>query len=138
MAWTAEQKKEHSLRMKRIWSARKKPPGGAASGRPAMSAGRPMRAGSAKGSLRCGICGRTFALAAHLGRHMGAAHPSGASVGASVVAKPANGRRVGRRKPGRRPQTPTRDFANMNIADLVGMRRRIDGELADRVVRGDV
>jgi hypothetical protein len=38
------------------------------------------------------------------------------------------------------PATPTfsNNFAGSGIADLIMMRRRIDGELADRIVRGAV
>src|SRR5438552_9565101 len=64
MAWTAEQKRKFSERMKQAWAARKAKPAAAAK----------PHARSAGGKYRCPRCGKSFMMAAHLGRHMSAIH----------------------------------------------------------------
>ena len=86
-----------------------------------------------KQQWKCDQCDRSFMMAAHLGRHKATMH-------GQKGAKRVNGktRRTG---PGEYVAGRTGkvgDVVALPIESLIMLRRRIDQELADRVVRGTV
>ena len=126
MAWTAEQKRKHADGMKKYWAARK-------AGKAGARLGAKASAKSAGGKYRCPKCGKSFGMAAHLGRHMTTIHGQlGKMASKRAQLRPALATGLAIRAPARDTST----HALPNDA-LIALRRRIDQELADRVVRGE-
>lgn len=68
-----------------------------------------------KGKFRCSQCDRTFAMPAHLARHVSTIHRAPGSP-APVGRKPVNGRRRGRK--GRKMGRPAGVVSRFGIRDL--------------------
>jgi hypothetical protein len=148
MAWTAAQKQKLSEALKKAWKARRAKQAHSSVAKTAAvtvkSVDKPKAAG---GKFTCTKCGRTFAMALHLGRHMSSTHAPKrrkSPQAPQVVAQARSGMTVSAPavRRGRPPQSAAPTFGNnftgSSMADLITLRRQIDGELADRIVRGTV
>ncbi len=88
-------------------------------------------------SLKCDICGQTFAMPAHLGRHKAATHgvkskaakKKGGSRGAGVA-----GRKRAGRRPGRPSAIATRfGLGNLSLDELASLVEAARGEMEIRI-----
>jgi hypothetical protein len=113
MAWTPAQKRRFSARMKVVWAARKA--GKSTVAKPKAS----------KGPHRCARCGRSFAMAAHLGRHVTTMHGKAPTAG-----RPGRPPKVHARKPRNAARKPVAGVS-LTLDDLVAQRREIDRQLAE-------
>jgi hypothetical protein len=86
---------------------------------------------AAKGGVTCDICGRSFKLPAHLGRHKSIAHKAAAR---KVVAKPKAKR--AKAPVARRPATTSAagtEVADLSVDTLLALKSVIDARLAEIV-----
>lgn len=71
--------------------------------------------------VACPVCGRTFKMALHLGRHMKSAHPAGRMVRIAKVAP---------RKPGRPAKVASgQDLSSLSVEQLLAVRSEVDSLL---------
>jgi uncharacterized C2H2 Zn-finger protein len=85
------------------------------------------------GNTTCDICGRTFALPLHLGRHVAATHGKGK---APKAAKPAKrGRRAARAvaAPARIVGAADAEVRTLTVDQLIALKEAVDGRLAEIV-----
>lgn len=118
MAWSAAQKARLAQKMREAWAKRKANSRTNRAKGAASIAPRSASKSQAEGAFRCQKCGRTFAMALHLGRHMTThgvkkSQPQQSNTAAPTLA----------------------DFTLDSTAALVALRRQIDTVLADRIVR---
>jgi ribosomal protein S14 len=86
---------------------------------------------SARGSVKCDTCGKTFSMPAHLGRHMSAIHniASKAKKKGAAAAK----KRLGR-KPGRPPAIAKRfQLSTLSLDELAALIKAAREEAGDRL-----
>ncbi len=95
--------------------------------------------------LKCDVCGKTFAMAAHLGRHMSATHgtPSktakkkkkrAAKRTTKVKRKKAIRKKTGARRPGRPPAIATRfRLTELSTDDLAALIKAARAEAERRL-----
>lgn len=105
---------EHALKIHvgRIHGSNAKVVTKAKVGRKGRRGGRPRKA-----AFTCEICGRPFALAMHLARHMTAGHKGAA--GKAAVRGPAAAPAAGV------------DVAGLSVEQLLGLKQQIDGRLRE-------
>lgn len=79
------------------------------------------------GKTTCAICGRTFKMPLHLGRHMAATHGK-----ARKARKVKQARRVVARRVPRAPRGGLgADVSSLTVDQLLGLKTAIDARLAD-------
>ena len=140
MAWTAEQRRKHADGMRKYWAYRKA--GKSTSKTTSATTGAGTSSG---GKHRCPQCGKTFGMAAHLGRHMTTMHakaksqPAASTRGSmSADQRKAMGRKMRAAWKRRKVAASSGggDYSRMSIEALIATRRQINQDLADRLVRG--
>jgi hypothetical protein len=88
----------------------------------------------AKKTLACDVCGKKFAMPAHLGRHKTAMHGAKAKTAGKKTKKRLRGKKLGARKPGRPPAIATRfGLADLSMDELAALIKAARQEAARRM-----